>query len=79
MATDMKPLIPEAKRTRELSININDIFLQEGECLGRLECRTGRIGSHDGTIEQRFLLVLGEHPMIITTLTAYKNLRIKGR
>ena len=55
-----------------------DILLQKGKSLCRLERGSRRIGSHYGTVQQRFLPVFLKQVMVLPTLASNHQAGIKS-
>ena len=73
MASYGKAPEAESHAAGEEGLRRYDTLLQKRECLRGLECRTGRILSHDGTVEQRLVLVAREQIVVYTTLSSYHH------
>ena len=54
-------------------LQVNDAFLKENEALGRLECGAGRVGAHQGAVEERPRLVVDKLAVVFATLAAYEQ------
>ena len=57
----------------------DDAFLQESERLARLEGRTRRVLSHDCAVEKRFVRVLSEQFLTLSSLTTNHDARVVSR
>ncbi len=60
-------------------IQVDNVFLQEYESLCGLECRSGRICSHQGTVEQRPCRVVDKLAVVFSALASDKRVRVVGR
>ena len=56
----------------------DDSFLKESQRLTGLEGRTGRILSHDGTVEQGLVGVGRQYLVVLSTLTTHHDTRVVG-
>ena len=59
-------------------VGMNNIFLQEGEGLGRLEGGSRGIGPLDGAVEERLAVVQTEALVVLAALTANHQVGVEG-
>ena len=79
VAAHLKPSEVEAVAAGVGRLRRDDAFLEEGECLACLEGRTGRVLTHNGPIEKRFVRVGSQHPLALSSLSAYHDAGVVGR
>ena len=79
VAAHPQSAVDEAVRTGiRRTFLADDALLEEGQCLCRLEGRAGRIGTHDGAVQQGLLLVLLQQVMVASALPADEQVGIEG-
>ena len=76
----VESFVVKAPMTRVSGVlGMNDSFGEEGQTLGGLECRSRRIGTHDGAVQQGLPRILHQLMMVLTTLLTHHHPRIEGR
>ncbi len=73
VATYTKASADKASVARIGSTQVDDILLLENKALRWLECRTGRIGTHNRTVKQRLESIVKQFAIVLASFLAYKQ------
>ena len=71
VAAYVQALVVKSVVAGKCYMGVDGPFLQSGECLCNFECRTWRIGTHYGTVEQGAFGVFFEQHVVFATVAAY--------